>query len=438
MTKNEKYALADLVIRHALKNGASQVSVSVDEVSSTEIEIRDQMTDSLKEAIQNRLTIRLYVDKKYSSHSTNRMKEDELLHFVEEGIAATRFLAVDEYRSLPDPALCYQGGGSDLNLYDPKLIETETRTKIDLALQAMNEAWKKDDRVISVNSNYGDYCGNSVLINSNGFRGDSANSYVYLNVSVATKSDSGRPSDYWSENALFLDKLTKTGIGQKALNRVLAKMGPRKISSGKYTVVIENRVAGSLLDPIMQSLNGRSIQQKQSFLIGKIDQAIASPVLSVTDDPLVPSAPGSRYFDSEGLAMVRRPVLEKGVLKRYYIDNYYGRKLGMKPTSGESGNLIFSLGNRSGTEMVASLKKGVLITGFIGGNCNPSTGDFSYGIDGYYIENGKAVHPVNEMNIAGNMKDFWFKLREMGNDPMPNATTRTPAMLLDEVDLSGL
>ena len=121
MNTNEKYALADLVIEHALKSGAEQISVSIYDNRSTNIEIRDQKIDSLKESNQNGLSISIYVDKKYSSHSTNRMKKEDLFRFVDEAITATRFLAADEFRSLPDPELYYKGGGPELDLFDPKM-----------------------------------------------------------------------------------------------------------------------------------------------------------------------------------------------------------------------------------------------------------------------------------------------------------------------------
>ncbi len=292
MDKNEKYSLADLVIEHALKSGANQVSVNIYENRSNNIEIRDQKIDSLKESNQSGLSISLYVDKKYSSHSTNRMKKEELFRFVDEAIIATRFLAEDEFRSLPDPELYYKGGGSDLNTFDPKLDSVDAKTKIDLANQALNEAYKKDDRIISVSSYYSDSISNSVMVTSNGFRGDSGNTRVSLAVTVSLKSLTGRPNDYWSENALFLDKLKTTDIGKKALERTINKIDPKKIISGKYSVVVDNRVAGNLIYPVYGALQGSSLYQKQSFLIGKENKPIASGLLTAYDDPFIPSGFG--------------------------------------------------------------------------------------------------------------------------------------------------
>lgn len=438
MNTNEKYTLADLVIEHALKSGAKQVSVNIYENRSNDIEIRDQKIDSLKESNQSGLFVSLYVDNKYSAHSTNRLKKEELFRFVDEAINATRFLAEDEFRSLPDPELYYKGNGPDLAIFDPKLDSIDAKTKIDLANQALNEAYKKDDRIISVSSYYSDSISNSVMVASNGFRGDSGSTRISLVVTVSLKSLTGRPNDYWSENAVFLDKLKTTDIGKKALERTIRKIDPKKIASGKYSVVVDNRNASNLIYPVFGALQGSSMYQKQSFLVGKENKPIASPLLTAFDDPLLQSGFGSRLFDNEGLASVRRPIIEKGVLKNYLIDNYYGRKLGMKPTSGNTSNVLFSTGSRNIGEIISSLKKGVLITGFIGGNCNGSTGDFSYGIEGYFIQDGKIVHPINEMNITGNMNQFWFSLAEVGNDINENSSIKIPSLMFENVDLSGI
>ena len=438
MNTNEKYALAGLVMDHALKSGAEQVSVSFNDSRKSDIDIRDQKIDKLKESVRNSLTIELFVEKKYSAHSTSRLKKEELFHFVEEAIAATRFLAEDEFRSLPEPELYYKGGGNDLKVLDSKLDAVDAKTKIDLATQVHDEAFKKDERIISVTSTYSDSISNRVLVTSNGFKGDSSTSNVSLSAQVSVKGDTGRPSDYWYENAIFLDKLLKTGIGSKALERAIQKLGPTKIKTGKYPVIVENRTVSSLLYPLYSALAGYSIYQKQSFLIGKENKPVASPKLTVFDDPFITSGFGSALFDGEGLATVKRAIIEEGILRNFYIDTYYGKKLKMKPTSGDSTNLIFTTGERDLKGMMESLNKGVLITGFNGGNCNGSTGDFSYGIEGFYIENGKIVHPVNEMNITGNMNQFWFSLAELGNDVLEGVAFKTPSMMFENADLSGI
>ncbi len=147
---------------------------------------------------------------------------------------------------------------------------------------------------------------------------------------------------------------------------------------------------------------------------------------------------GSRNFDNEGLRSVKRDIVEQGILRNYFIDTYYGRKLNIAPTSGSSSNIVFNTGTKDLDGLVRSVDKGILITGFNGGNCNGATGDFSYGIEGFYILNGKIVHPVSEMNISGNMKDFWNTLAEVGNDPYMYSSRLTPSMVFEDTDVSGI
>jgi PmbA protein len=438
MNTSEKYTLANLVMDHALKNGADQVSVAIFDSRRSNIDLRDQKIDKLTESIRNSLSIELYVDKKYSVHSTSRMKKDELFRFIEEAIAATRFLAEDEFRSLPDPELYYKGGSDDLKTFDGNLNSIDAKAKIDLATMVMNEAFGKDERIISVTASYSDGISNTVMVTSNGFKGDSSNSNAALSAEVSVNGGTGRPSDYWYENAIFYDKLINTDIGKKALERALNKIGPKKIASGKYQVLIENRTASSVLSPLFSALSGSSIYQKQSFLIGKENKPIASTELTIYDDPFIPSGFGSQLFDNEGLKSVKRPIIEAGVLRNFYIDTYYGKKLKMKPTSGSSSNVVFASGKRDLKGMMETIKKGIFITGFNGGNCNGSTGDFSYGIEGFFIENGKIVHPVNEMNISGNMNQFWFNLIETGSDVLENDSFRTPSLMFKDIDFSGI
>ncbi|HEX2396004.1 MAG TPA: DNA gyrase modulator, partial [Bacteroidales bacterium] len=223
MNTNEKYALANLVMDHALKGGAQQVVIRIYERRSNNIELRDQIIDSLKESNQSGLSIDLYVDKKYSSHSTNRLKKEDLFKFVDEAIIATRYLAEDEFRQLPEPDLYYKGPAQDLGLFDASLDKVEAKTKIDLAMQVLNEAYKKDERIISVTSNYNDVIANDLMVASNGFKGDSQITSVTLVASVSLKTETGRPSDYWYESSLFMDKLITKDIGKKALDRTIQK-----------------------------------------------------------------------------------------------------------------------------------------------------------------------------------------------------------------------
>lgn len=438
MKKEDKYSLAKWAIEHALKNGAQQVSVSISDSRSSSIEVREQKIDKLEQAIQNNLTIRLFVDNKYSAHSTNRLKQQELARFIEEAIAGTRFLSEDEFRTLPDPELYYKGGGPELNVFDSRIDTIDPQKKIDLAFGVENEVFGKDERLISVTASYYDGMNGRVMVNSNGFEGDTASSYYGLYATVSVKGGDARPEAYWNENAIFFDKLKTEGIGAKALDRALKKIGQKKIASGRMTMIVENVSAGRLLSPLIAALNGSAIQQKNSFLIDQLGQQVASEKLTLTDDPFIPGGRASRLFDGEGLAAKKMAVFEKGVLKTYYIDTYYGKKLDMAPTTGGTSNLILETGDKNLEQLIASLDRGILVTGFNGGNSNGSTGDFSFGIDGFLIEKGQIVQPVSEMNITGNLKDLWMNLAETGNDFREDSSWRIPSLVFNQVDFSGI
>jgi PmbA protein len=437
MTKQEKYSLAKWAMDHAIKNGAQQAGVSISNNQSSSVEVRDEKIDKLEQANQSSLSIRLYVDNKYSAHSTNRLKKEDLARFIEEAIVATRYLSEDEFRTLPDPSLYYRGGVNDLNTLDKNFSQHDPQEKIKLAYQAEREVLGKDERIISVSTSYYDGLSESVLVTSNGFEGDTANSYYGINAQVSVKGGDARPEAYWSENAIFYESLEKMGVGQKALERALKKIGQQKVESGKMAMLVENRTVSRLFSPLISALNGSAIQQKNSFLMDKLGEQVFSEKLTVSDDPFVPSGRGSRLFDGEGLATKKRLVFEKGIVRNYFIDTYYGKKLNMQPTSGGNTNLVFETGDKDLEGLIAMVDKGILVTGFNGGNSNGSTGDFSYGIEGFLIEKGKIVRPVSEMNITGNMKDLWSGIIETGNDVYRNTSWLMPSVLFSNVDFSG-
>lgn len=438
MTKEEKYTLAKWAMNYALEKGAQQASVNISNSRTSSVEVREEKIDKLEQAIQSGLTIRLYVDNKYSAHSTNRLKKKELARFIDQAIEGTRFLSEDEFRALPNPELYYKGGNDDLKTLDSGFGEVDPQKKIELAFTVEKEVSGKDDRVISVSTGYYDGLEERVMVTSNGFRGDSANSQFGLYSSVSVKSGDARPESSWSESSVFFDKLKKENIGLTALKRAANKIGQAKIASAKMTMIVENKQVARLFSPLIQALNGSAIQQKNSFLIDKINEKVASENLTITDDPFIVSGRGSRLFDNEGLATQKRTVFEKGVLKTYYIDTYYGKKLQMAPTSGSSTNLVFETGNKDLQGLVGTVKRGILVTGFNGGNSNGSTGDFSFGIEGFLIENGEIVKPVSEMNITGNMKELWSNVGEIGNDINDSSSWLTPSIVFEWVDFSGI
>jgi len=439
MISNENKKLAQWAMDYALKNGCQAAKVSLYSGSNTSFELRDAQMDKLQQASESRMSLFLYVDGRYGTYSTNRLDKKELESFIRNGVESTRYLAEDEARVLPDASRYYKGGKPDLQLLDPQFSAVNPDNKVALAQAIAEEALGKDPRIISVESSYGDGDGFSYQITSNGFEGETQQSWYSLSASVAVKGEGeARPSSYWYESSLYLDKLVKEGVGQKALERTLQKIGQKKTKSGRYTMVVDPMNSGQLLRPMLSAIFGSALQQKNSFLLDKLGQKVGSDKFTLLDEPHLIGASGARYFDSEGVATERRSVFDKGVLKTYYIDTYNAKKMDVDPTIANPSVLVMQEGDKDLGGLVADVAHGILVTGFNGGNSNSSTGDFSYGIEGFLIEKGKLTLPLSEMNVTGNMITLWNSLAETGNDPRLNSSWRIPSLVFEGVDFSGL
>jgi PmbA protein len=439
MITNERKELARWAMQQCLKKGCNGVRLFLYSGTNTDFDIRDKKLDKLQQSSENQLVFNLFLDGRYGSFSTNRMEKHEIGQFIEYAVESVRYLAQDPCRQLPDASRYYTGNAPDLDLYDPAINEISPDEKLKLAHASANEILETDDRILSVQSSYSDGESFSYTLASNGFEGESAHSYFSLSVTVSVKGEGeARPESYWYDQALSWNDLLKKDIGKIALERTLQKLGQRKVESGTYSMLVDNLNAGRLLGPILSALNGNALQQKNSFLMDKLGQQVLSEKVTILDNPHDPHSFGARYFDSEGVATKKRFIIHKGVLETYLIDTYNALKMDIEPTISSISQLVVENGRRSMEELLASVEKGILVTGFNGGNSNSTTGDFSFGIEGFLIENGKRTQPVSEMNVTGNMLTLWQKLEEIGNDPRLNNAYQIPSLLFKEVDFSGL
>lgn len=431
--------LAKWAMDFSLEQGCQAARVSVYSGSDTEFEIRDKQLDRLQQSSENQMILNLFVDGRFGSFSTNRMEKDELGKFIIHAVESVRYLAPDINRQLPDPARYSLGDKKDLAIYDSRMNELQPDEKLQLAYDAANEILGTDERILSVQSSYSDGESFSYMISSNGFEGESSVSYYSLSVSVSVKGDGeSRPESYWYDQALSYEDLIKKDIGKIALERTLRKLGQEKVQSGSYTMVVDNLNSGRLLSPILSALNGSALQQNNSFLLDKKGEQVLSDKVTLIDDPHIPHTFGARYFDNEGVATKKRFIFNKGVLETYFIDTYNALKMGVEPTISAPSHVVLENGSRTMEEMMASLEKGIIVTGFNGGNSNSSSGDFSFGIEGFLIENGKLTQPVSGMNITGNLLTLWNNLLEIGNDPRLNSAYLIPSLMFENVDFSGL
>jgi PmbA protein len=441
MITNQHKNIAQWAMDTALKNGCSSARVSIIVANNNSFEYRNTQLDKLHQSAENKLYIELYVDGRYGSLSTNRLEKSELEGFIKEGILSTRFLAPDLCRQLPDSGRYYKvKDNADLDLYDNSFFDYTVEEKLALAKSIVEEIYGTDDRIVSVVSSYDDGCGAEYMIASNGFEGEEKDSAFSITAEVALKTDTdARPESYWYDSKIYWSDLNKSGIASKALNRALQKLGQTKIDSGKYNVLLDNTVSSRLFSPLISAMFGSAIQQKNTFLLDKLGEKIISDKLTVFDKPHLKRTFGARWHDGEGVETTEQTLINKGVLNTYFIDTYNALKLNVEPTIASPSVITFELGTKNCQELMEVMQNGIWVTGFNGGNTNATTGDFSFGIEGFWVENGIAVKPISEMNITGNMLQLWNNLVEVGNDPLfTNSSRQIPSLLFENISFSGL
>ena len=437
----EMYDLASWSLKMAKSAGADECRVGILSERFVSISYRERKPERIKEASTRTLFIEVFANGRYSGQSTSDLRKDALKDFIANAIATTKLLAEDPFRTLPDPKY-YQGRAElDLGILDPDYGKwtPEARHAMVKAIEESSLA-NAGPKVISVTAGGYDSREEIILMASNGFEGF-RESTVYQAGAQITVQDEGDRRPMGSSYAVCVKKKdmpSPEAIGAEAAKRTLALLGGKKLKTETLPVIIENqnvpRILGGLLDPMF----GANIQQKRSFLADKKGKKVASEKLTIIDDPFLVGGLGSRLFDRDGLAAKKRTMIEAGVLKEFWIDWYYSRKLGWEPTAGGPSNLIIPPGKRSLKEIMKDLGRGVFITGFIGGNSNSTTGDASIGIFGQLFENGELGQAVAEMNIADNHLKFWQRLAEVANDPWIYSEQRTPSLVFTDVVVSGV
>lgn len=443
MSKNDQdmLAIAQSCIGLAKSAGANNASARAYRVRDVSLDYRDGKVEKISESTTRGVNIQLYVDGRYSSASTSDLRPDALKTFIGDAVTLAKNIAADPFRALPDPEL-YKGQSSvDLQLEDPKYssVSADEGRRVAKVMHDAARAVKGNEAILSVTSSFSSNLVENWMVTSNGFAGSSRGTSFSISAGVSAKdADGRRPEEYDYAGSRFWASLPDAAaIGAKASQRTLNRLGSKKGESAAMTVMVDNRAGGRLVAMLSAALTGASLQQKRSFLEGKLGQQIVSPLVSITDDPLIAKAFGSRKFDGEGIAAKPRVIVENGVLKSYYIDTYYGRKLKADPTTGSPSNLTWKLGDKNQQQLLKDVKNGLLITSFIGGNSNSGTGDFSVGVVGFLVRDGAIAEPVAEMNLSGNHLEFWKKLAAIGNDPFPYSSQRTPTLVFDNVSVAG-
>lgn len=440
--KADMLDLARRAVDLARGKGAQEAAAAAWRARHVEIGFRDGKLEKVTEATTRGLGVDLYVDGRYGSLSTNDLRPEALDRFVGEAVVLTRKLAPDPFRKLPDPAL-YRGQAQvDLDLFDPGqgALEMPGRERTAREMEAAARSVPGAEAILSCTAGFGDTASERYQVHSNGFEGVRRATDFGMSCEVSVRDPDGRrPEDWNAASARHLSGLpAPEAIGRGAAERALARVGSRKGESAVLPMAVDRRAAGRLLASLVGPLSAAALQQKRSFFDGRMGERIGSDLLDIGDDPHVVRGLGSRLFDGEGMAARPFRVFERGTLRNCYVDTYYGRKLGMAPTTGRSSNLAWRLGEKDRAGLLAGMGDGILVTGFLGGNSNGTTGDFSLGVQGFRVRGGHLADPIGEMNVSGSHLDLWTRLVAVGNDPYPYSQLRTPTLVFDAVQFAGL
>ena len=453
ITKNE-IDIARKCIKTALEKGAESVRISLNKSVSDSVTILNGKTDKVSHAADRSLYFYIFTEGKYGTFSTNRVEDEDIDSFIENAIKMVRMLGEDACRRLPDVERTAKDAetGTELGLYDFHYSPDDSDARLTKASSLSN--WKSGNAaghysIISEECEYTESYDDSFLIDSQGFEGRHTETMFYCFAETTIQAaDGSRYSGFWWDAAQKEAELNTASCSEKALQKAVSQIGPKKRRSGRYRMVVENQVASRLISPIVSALNASAIQQKVSFLEDSVGKQIFPEGMTLMDLARTPGKSGSRLFDTEGVATQDCPIIDKGKICRYFVNTYMSRKMDIPPTIEDLSRPVLKPYMKgcdlSSEEKDLSLQailnncsNGILVTGFNGGNCNPATGDFSFGIEGFAFSKGKLTHPVREMLITGNIVELWNSLIAAGNDYRPSARWQVGTLAFENVSFSA-
>ena len=437
-----------------MRLGAEGIRLSLNKNEMDSCSMLNGELDKVSHSADRSIYIYLYVDGKYGTFSTNRLDEKEVENFISKVIVMVKMLGEDRCRRLPDPERTAKDacGGMELGLYDSHYEGCDSDSRLKKAeemsiIRSLPEA--EGYKVISEECEYAESLDDTILMDSQGFEGrHTETSFNCFSELTIQDSEGNRYSGYWWEASPHFDVLRLKECSHTALERAISQIGPRSRRSGRYRMIVDGTVASRLVSPLINALNASAIQQKMSFLDGSLEKKMFSEGLTIMDNARTPGKSGSRMYDSEGVATQNRAIIDHGVVKQYFVSTYMAEKTGFAPTVEDISRPCLSpfMAGKELTDLEkgVSLKdilvqcgNGIYVTGFNGGNCNPVTGDFSFGIEGFAFSKGKITHPVKEMLITGNIVELWNSLTAAGTDTRSSSRWQIPTLAFENVSFSA-
>jgi PmbA protein len=445
---------AQLAVELAKKAGADDAEVLVRDGSELTAKVRLGEPELVQEAGSRALGLRVLKGGRRAVTYTSDLRKEALAALCAETVALAELAEPDEYALPPDPALLAKQF-PELDLYDPAVAEVDAAWALREAKNGEAAARRQDKRITnSDGATWSRVLGATAFATSGGFVGGYRGSYASLVVEPLCDDDTDKENPkkrngYWWTASRFLDQLeVAEAVGIEAARKTLATIGSRKVETQECAIVFDPEIARSIVGTIFSVANGSSFWRKSSYLVGKEGEQVASKLVTIVDDPLIPRAPGSRPFDGDGLATRKNYVVRAGTLEPVLCDVYSGRKLG-RASTGSAGrgiggnpgpttsNLIMEAGNITRDELMRQTPKGLYVTSLMGYGFNPVTGDFSRGAQGFWIENGELTFPVSEVTIAANFDEILKRIDLVANDLTLRSATAAPTFRVSHMMLAG-
>ena len=451
-------ALADDIVSRVRKGGADVAEVIARSGSELSARVRLGEPELVEEAGHRSIGMRLMKrDGKEGAlrvalTSTSDTTDEGIARFIEDALELVELAQADPFAGPADDKLLAKGPWPDLDLYDPACGTVDAAEAVRRAKLAEDAARAFDKRITnSEGATFARTQGGAVIVTSGGFRGGYRGSYASLVVTpIADEvgTEKKRRGYHWTAKRRLAALDDPKAVGEEAARRTLRQLGAKKIPTGEMPVVFDPDAGRSILGLFAGCISGGSIYRKSSYLVDREGTRVASDLVVVDDDPLIPSAPGSRPFDGEGLPSRTLPIVKDGVLQTYLLDSYSARKLGKASTGsasrGGSGgvgpstsNFILRAGKTPAKDIVKETKRGLYVTEMMGFGFNAVTGDFSRGASGFLIEDGALTQAVSEITISLNLDELLKRIDLVGDDLDMRTSVVTPTFRVSSMTIAG-
>lgn len=430
--------LAADIIRYARQQGASSSSTEVSEGFGQSVTVRQGAVETIEYNRDKGMSVSVYIGQRRGNASSTDFSKKAVRDTVDAALNIARYTAEDDCAGLPD-ADQLATEFPDLDLYHPWKLNVEQA--IALASECEQAAFRTDKRInnsegATINVNEGRF----VQANSLGFTGGYPSSRHSVSCLVIAGNGADMQRDYWYGSARDAREILKVEeIGRIAAERTVRRLNARRLDTMQCPVLFEAPVAGGLFGHFVSAVSGGSLYRKSSFLLDQLDKTVFSGNIHIDDVPDIPRGLGSSAFDDEGVRTRRRSIVEEGVLHGYFLGSYSARKLGMQTTGNAGGthNLIVQSGELDFNGLLREMQRGLLVTELLGHGVNPVTGDYSRGAAGFWVEHGEIQYPVEEITIAGNLKDMYKHIVAVGNDVLVQGARQCGSVLIENMTVAG-